>query len=244
MKSAYLEYKSDLKELATAYTAITLSDAFINILHKRADEKVLKEWKLDQFLARVIKIYPDRYVRELFLVKSVTLLEEYLKKRLLEEFHRNETSVKNFLSGYLTERKLTINDVISGPKKLAISFLDDIIFHNLPKVEKIYFLTFKLDLKNLCDFKRLMIIVKMRHVIVHEGGKKRGSREKVKTHSLQTCIDEINKLVENIEFSLKKGRPKRVVKTIKIDGWDKLLFQESTQDIVDYEHEKFRGIHY
>lgn len=212
-----------------------MSDAFINILNHKADKEVLTKLQLDRFLSYVIKIYPDRYVKNLFLVRLVTLLEEYLKNRLLEEFNKNETSVTNFLTGYFTDRKLTVKDVLDGPQKLAISFLDDILFHNLPKVEKVYSLTFKLDIKKLCNFKLLMTIVKMRHLIVHEGAKEEKSRQKLQTHSLQTCLDEINKLIENIEFSIKNGRPKKTVKRINVDGWGKQFFQENSQDIIDYE---------
>ena len=37
-KTAYLEYKSDLNDLVTAYKGIKLSDAFINILHRKSDQ--------------------------------------------------------------------------------------------------------------------------------------------------------------------------------------------------------------
>lgn len=235
MRNAYLEYKTDLDEFVAAYRGIRLSDAFINILNHKADKEVLTKLQLDRFLSHVIKVYPDRYVKNLFLVRLVTLLEEYLKSRLLEELNKSETAVTNFLTGYITDRKLTVKDVLDGPQKLAISFLDDILFHNLPKVEKIYSLTFKLDIKKLCDFKLLMTIVKMRHLIVHEGAKEGKSRQKLQTHSLQTCLDEINRLIENIEFSIKNGRPKKTIKRINVDGWGKPIFRENTQDIIDYE---------
>jgi hypothetical protein len=198
VKGAYFEYKSDLNDLIAAYRGIRLSDAFVNILNRKADKAILQSLGLDQFLALVIMRYPDRYVKDLFLVRLITLLEEYLKNRLVEEFLKNSNSVNQFLKGFITDRKLNINDVLDGPQKLALSFLDDILFHNLPKVEKIYSLTFKIDIKKLCDFKRLIVIVKMRHLIVHEGAKEAKSREKLQTHSLQTCLDEINKLIENI----------------------------------------------
>ncbi|MBO9682307.1 MAG: hypothetical protein J7502_06515, partial [Flavisolibacter sp.] len=86
-----------MNEFVAAYRGIRLSDAFINILNHKADKEVLKKLKLDRFLSHVIKIYPDRYVKNLFLVRLVTLLEEYLKNRLLEEFSENETAVTNFL---------------------------------------------------------------------------------------------------------------------------------------------------
>jgi hypothetical protein len=72
-------------------------------------------------------------------------------------------------------------------------------------------------------------------LIVHEGAKESKSKQKLQTHSLQTCLDEINKIVENIEFSIKNDRPKKTIKRINVDSWGKQLFQENTQEIIDYE---------
>lgn len=240
MRNAFLEYKSDLKELVAAYKVIRLSDAFINILPAKIDQTILRDKKLDKILADIVKVYPDKYIKDLFIVKLITLLEQYLKKRLTQEFNANEASVRNFLLKYNSERKLGVNDVIEGPQKLAISYLDDILFHNLPKVERIYFLTFNFDIKKFCDFKRLITIVKMRHLIVHDGGKDK-SNKKIETHRIQTCLDEVDKLIENIEYSIIKGRPKKVIKRIEIDNYGSSHLDENLQALLDYEMIKVFG---
>lgn len=234
MINAFLEYKVDLKFFIESYQAIRLSDAFVNIVNSKIDEETLKRYKLNILLKKVIKIYPDKYIKDLFLVRLVTLLEEYLKNRLIEEFSKNEVTVKNFLLSFNSDRKLTAQDVINGPKLLAIGYLDEILFHNMPKVERVYNSAFKFDIKKLCDFKRIVVITKMRHLIVHNGGKTK-TNEKIQTHSLQTCIDEINKLIENIEFYIKNGRPKKSIKKVYIDAFGKDLMQDNLQDLVDYE---------
>ena len=234
MISAYEEYKRDLKNLISAYKGVRLNDAFINILDIKIDKSILAKLKLDSFISQLIKTYPYQYLNDLFFVRLVTLLEEYLKNRLIQEFDENETSIKNFLLNYTTDRKLTSIDVVNGPKILATSFLDDITFHNMPKVERVYYATFKFDIKKFCDFKRLVIIVKLRHILVHNGGKTK-SKEKLITYSLQTCLDEINRLIENIEFCIKNGRPKKIVKRIDIENYGRSIYSENKQDLIDYE---------
>ena len=55
MRTAYIEYKTDLNEFVVAYRGIRLSDAFINILNHKADKEAIIKLQLDHFLSRVAK---------------------------------------------------------------------------------------------------------------------------------------------------------------------------------------------
>lgn len=234
ISTAIIEYRNSLKEFLDAYVGIKRSDAFINILNAKIDKKILSKHKLDILLSSLANVYPDRYIDELFLVRLVTLLEEFLKNKLIEEFSNNEEYIIRFLNKYNTDRRILIKDVIAGPRKLALDYLDEVIFHNLPKVEKIYLIALSIDIKELCNFKTLMLMVKIRHLIVHTRGKFKAN-EKLNSLSFQLFINQVNQLVENIEYVLKNGRIKKRHNRIKIQYRGKEGNLIDMQDLINYE---------
>jgi hypothetical protein len=241
LKSSITEYRRDLKEYLTAYTGLQRSDAFINILATKIDKEILKELKLDSLLNDVVRKYPDVYIDNLFLVNLVTILEEFLKNRLVEEFEINQKAVTNFLLKYNVDKKLTTTDTINGPKKFAIELLNKVLFHNLAKVARIYLMSLDIDIIKLCDFKTLNLVVKLRHIIVHDGGKLKGEKLKLNHNHLLNYINEVNKFVENIDFFINNGRPKQRHRDIHLEIARQNKSLIHYQDAIDYRVEK-RGL--
>jgi len=234
--SAIKNYRVHFEKMVTAINAIENSDLIVNVLAKKLDDKNLKE-----ILKNVTKKYPDQYVQSLFLINAITLLEVYLKDRIIEEFNNNSNAVDRFLHNYDCIGKITVDDIINGPVSFAIKSLEGIIFHNLPKVEKIYAPIFDMDLKNMADYKLLNLSVRYRHSFVHENGKLKGKIIRFGNRDLQNILNEITIFVENIDFFIIHKRKK----ARHLDYYRKFRIKERlfhSQDHISYEYEKFGGI--
>jgi hypothetical protein len=125
---------------------------------------------INEILDEIIKAEDKELIYNLFFVNLVTILEVYLKDRVLEELNKNPSKIEKFLKEYKFDRKITVEDVLIGPKALTDDLLNDIVFHNIKKVDTIYKIVVGLSVTQFCDYENLDFIVTAGHKIVHRGG--------------------------------------------------------------------------
>lgn len=188
-------FRDNIDNLLYADFAIGQYKILTTIVKNTIDDKSINE-----ILDEIIKAEDKELIYNLYYVNLVTMLEVYLKDRMLEELTKNPDTVEKFLKEYKSDRKITIEDVLAGPNDFLYDLLNDIVFHNIKKVDTIYKIIFGFNIIQFSDFKKLDFIVRVRHEIVHRGGNINGKKIRVTPIGFQMACQEITRFVEGIDY--------------------------------------------
>ena len=141
----------------------------------------------------------------------ISSMEAYLSDRLIQKVLSSEEAKRQFVENFkdFKEVKISISDIYENMEKLESQIkksLRDIIYHNLPRVKKIYKSTLNIDLGDISD---LMKCVSIRHDIVHRNGKdKNGNIHDIKRENVVTLADRVTRFIRSIEFQFVPKNPK------------------------------------
>lgn len=140
-----------------------------------------------------------KVMNRLLYANIITAMETYLSDALIETTFNSSELINNFSSSNeeTVKRKISINDALKGKKYILDIINEDmrsILYHNIPKVKKIYKFTLAIDFH--LEAEKLMKFVDVRHDIVHRNGKNK-AREEIEI-SKEDIDDVINKVVEFI----------------------------------------------
>ena len=192
---AIRQFRENIESLLSVDFTIGSYKAFVEIVKNTKEDQELKE-----VLDKIIQADDKEVIYNLLYVNLVTILEVYLKDRVLEELNNNPNKIETFLNEYKFDRKMTIEDVLAGPKVLIETFLNNIVFHNIKKVDSIYQAIFLFNIIQFCDYKRLDFIIKSRHEIVHNGGHVNNKKIRVTPVGFVYSCLEISHFVEGIDY--------------------------------------------
>ncbi len=133
---------------------------------------------------------------------AVTAMEAYLSGTLIEKVKQNEKYLLNAAQKIedIKDEKMTLYEAVKSPdqaKKRILEKLYEFMYHNLPKIKRIYETVFEIKIDY--SLKDLMTIVRRRHDIVHRNGKNKDGVEIVLiAATVEQDIDVISSFVKKI----------------------------------------------
>ena len=170
-----------------------------SIIHKHFVEE-LKELKKVEEATSDARTY---LIKRMTYAYAVTLLEAFLGDTVKSLVSENEAFFTNSLE--ITELKkaryslafLAANQL--DPKGLAIKELSDILYHNIPKVKRIFETILGTTIE--IDVSELVKITKVRHDIVHRNGKtKEGEHINLSREDMVSMITNIESFSNELQI--------------------------------------------
>lgn len=222
LSESLARFRDNINDLVDVDFAIYQYDALARIVKNTV--KVNKE--IGEILDELGRSERKELPYKLFFVYLVTALEVYLKDRIEEEFEKNSESVVRFLRGFRPRKKISIDDVYAGPKAYALSLLDSVSFHNLKQVDALYKIVFGFDIIPLGDYKNLAFIVRVRHDIIHRGGRVKGKTIRVLPGGFVFWCQKVSNFVEAIDYYCRFGKKRKRFPRLYMrydKEWDRLL---------------------
>ncbi|HEY9694417.1 MAG TPA: HEPN domain-containing protein [Oculatellaceae cyanobacterium] len=158
---------------------------------------------------------PDQKAKETLkrhiYVGVITCIETYLS----DAFINTVLSHKDYLISFFTsfkdfkEQKIGMNelfDVASNAEKIAKKAMLEVLYHNLPKVSKMYESTFNVVFPNFSEIQKA---VSIRHDLVHRNGKtKEGRQIVIDDMIVDDIISKVESFISEIDQRLKdKDKP-------------------------------------
>ncbi|MBU3177643.1 hypothetical protein KPL47_15015 [Clostridium estertheticum] len=152
----------------------------------------------------------------------ITAMETYLGDAFINTTFKSDEFITNFANNYedTKNRKLSVGEALKGEKYLFNIITDDmqnILYHNLPKVKNIYKFTLGVDFPK--DTGKLMENMSIRHDIIHRNGKNKHNDEiqlaKVDIIELKDKIgDFITSVDSTLNFIVRNKSEEDVMKPI------------------------------
>lgn len=215
-------FRDNINDLMDINFAIYQYDALARIVKNTV--KVSKE--IGEILDELAKSRRKELPYKLFFVYLVTALEVYLKDRIEEEFEKNPESIRRFLRGFRPRKKISVDDVYVGPKAYALSLLESVSFHNLKRVDALYKTVFGFDIIPLGDYRYLDFIIRVRHDIIHRGGRVKGKTIRVLPGGFTFRCQKVSNFVEGIDYYCRFGKKRKRFPRLYMrydKEWDRLL---------------------
>ena len=135
----------------------------------------------------------------------ITCLEVYLSSALASNVFSKKEYYNRFVESYAPFQKSTIQiskvlETYSNMESIIKNELSSIVYHNIPKVSKIYNGVFGISFPPIDDICK---IISTRHDLVHRNGMdKAGNKIEISKAQLDDVFDKINIFVSSINSSL------------------------------------------
>jgi transcription elongation factor Elf1 len=184
------------------YEAISSNNLFFATFAREIENlKKLNEIKLDDYsLENTLK-------RQLY-IGVIASMETYLSDAFINTTLNSENFIKEFVKSFNKFKGISIklNELFEHYDKIKVTcrqFMLEVIYHNLPKVKKMYKGTLGVDLG---DIGILFKAVSTRHDLVHRNGKTKDGEEFVVNSEIinqlisdiSDFVDGVNKQIENL----------------------------------------------
>ena len=158
--------------------------------------------------------------------------EAYLSDTLISKVMRNEDYKRKFVENSLQMQKTKFSlsefyEIQAELDKMVVERLTEIIYHNLPVVEKLYKAVLNVEFQS---YGKLAKCVLIRHDIVHRNGKdKDGNPVNVTKEVVQTLAQNISDFIKNIEGQIYNNEhPEEETKTERV--LDEILGADNNKD--------------
>jgi nucleoside phosphorylase len=148
----------------------------------------------------------QRILKRQIFISAVTCLETYLSDAFINTVLSKEKYLKSFFRSFkdFNDKKFGLNEIFDyfdKAEEIAKKAMLEVIFHNLPKVGKMYSSTFDIVFP---DFSELQRDIATRHDLVHRNGKtKEGKEISVDEEAVNDVISRIKKFVNELDQKLK-----------------------------------------
>lgn len=148
----------------------------------------------------------NQYFYRLFFVHSITLLESFLSGYFISKLNSNEKAFQTFVkeNSDFKQEKFSLNEVFdhyNQIKRRVGQYLTETLWHNLPKVKKIYEITFKIKFPE--NLELLYKAIPIRHDLVHRNGKcKDGTDVVINAKEIDELLDEVRRVCCEISKEL------------------------------------------
>lgn len=149
----------------------------------------------------------NKTLRRHLYVGVIACLETYLSDAFINTVLSNETYLKSFFRSFkdFKEQKLGMNELLdsaSKAKEIAKKEMSEVIYHNLPKVSKMYEGTLNIEFP---QFSEIQKAVSIRHDLVHRNGKKKDGLEiNIDSRSVEDIISKVETFISEIDQKLKE----------------------------------------
>lgn len=193
-----LIFRSNMEELLGNLIALKHYEILSLQCKRNLNSGLLKDKQ--KLLEPITSFEKENYLKNSLFVHLISSLEVYLQDRLIEELEKSDQLLHKFILEYKFQRKLTGEDLIKGPQKVAIELIDSIVFHNLKLVNSLYKIVLGFDIIKLMKHDLIWTAIKIRHKIVHRAGLIDDKKIFVAFDGLFKTINAISKWVENIDY--------------------------------------------
>jgi hypothetical protein len=140
-------------------------------------------------------------------VGVIACLETYLSDAFINTVLSNEKYLRAFFTSFkdFREQKLPLNelfDLASKKEEIAKKTMLEVIYHNLPKVSKMYEATLNIEFP---QFSEIQKAVSIRHDLVHRNGKnKDGIESSINSIMVDDIISKVESFINEIDQKLKE----------------------------------------
>ncbi len=247
ISNALKTFNGSIDNILFLHKSSQISLPLIKILNSRKD--IPKEPKriINNLVENSIK--QEAFLRNSLFLNLVISMESYLKEKVVEELKSNPDALYKFLQGYEKGRKISIEDIYLGPLKFALSILENMSFHNLGKINKIYELVFGISLLKFCKKKNLDLFVKIRHLLVHNNGKVKDKTLFIRDTTFILAFDSVVELIQGFDYYERYGQKRKKFSRIwksyddssKLHNWKeyKLNSLQSIFDKIEKRNENY-----
>lgn len=145
----------------------------------------------------------EQHMYNMLFVNVITNLEAFLSDAFIGTVLRDKQLLKDFVhfNPDFSHRKFTLNEIferIDNIEKDVKNYLMELIWHNLAKVQKMYYSVLHIDFPE--DMNIIYNGIAKRHDIVHRNGKtKSGKIVSITRDELIMLMDEVNSFAETID---------------------------------------------
>lgn len=202
-------FEENLNNLLQIIFALNCSGVFVEISKEKLYQDVGEPEKIIQVMNEIIDSYDNETITYILFSHIITIMEVYLKDRIIEEFQEKPEKIVEFISNYHLNRKITKEDVLLGPDGFATSILDDIIFHQMTKVQKVYEIVFGFDILQFIDYKSLESFITLRHEIVHRGNKDKFKKMGLSKTKVVVYLGVINQFILSVDYYIAHGKKRK-----------------------------------
>jgi uncharacterized protein (TIGR02646 family) len=148
-------------------------------------------------------INAERYMSSMIYANIITALETYLCDRFISIVQSNKDHLLCFVENFkdFKSQKITLSEIFKEFETIeekSYEAMKDVLYHNLPKVSGIYCSSLNIEFPDYVD---VFKAVKIRHDLVHRGGKtKSGEHHQISKES----VSELLIIVKNFYSSLEQ----------------------------------------
>jgi len=145
----------------------------------------------------------EQHMYNMLFVNVITILETFLSDAFIGTVLKDKQLLRDFvrLNPDFSERKFTLNEIFDrfdNIEKEVKSYLLELIWHNLAKVQKMYSSVLHIDFPK--DMNLIYKAIAIRHDIVHRNGKTKSGKPVTISHDdLLNIMDEVNAFAETID---------------------------------------------
>lgn len=164
--------------------------------------KIILEIKNEEYII-------DQSLNRLIYTGVITSLETYLNEVFILIVFHSERTLERFVSGYepYQKERLSLHEIIVKYNTLEIRVredLDNFIYHNIPKLIRIFNL-FDFELEKFNKLKDISQNIQKRHNLIHRSGLDESDNFKeVSKIEVETLINNSNLFVEYIDEKIEK----------------------------------------
>ena len=145
----------------------------------------------------------EQHMNKMLFVNVITVLETFLSDAFIGTILKDKGLLKDFvrLNPDFSERKFILNEIfekIENIEKDVTTYLLELMWHNLAKVQQMYSSVLHIDFPK--DMKVIYKGIATRHDIVHRNGKtKSGKAVTITREELIKLMDEVNSFAETVD---------------------------------------------
>ncbi|WP_337983750.1 HNH endonuclease [Lysinibacillus sp. C5.1] len=137
----------------------------------------------------------------------ITSLETYLSDAFINTVINNKKYIRRLVETdpEFKKRKLEFSEIFKSVeeiKETVLSYLLDIIYHNIGKVQKIYGSVLQIEFPS--DLSNISKAIKIRHDLVHRNGKQKdGNINDINREAVLKCAEDVYSFVKHIDEKLR-----------------------------------------
>ncbi|MEG5066598.1 hypothetical protein QUB33_23565 [Microcoleus sp. B3-A4] len=194
------EIEEDYTDKDQLEAILSNTDFYLTFLDEIASLRVLNKLRGPNDKA-------NKTLRRHLYVGVIACLETYLSDAFINTVLSNENYLRSFFTSFkdFREQKVGMNELLDSASKaeeIAKKAMLEVIYHNLPKVSKMYEATLNIEFPKFSEIQKA---VSIRHDLVHRNGKtKDGVESSIDSIMVDNVISQVESFISEIDQKLKE----------------------------------------
>ena len=202
--NSIINFRKEIEDILNTILANNRYQYTFLILKNKQKEFKIPDKVMDEFISPIENFEKRNFTFNYLFISVITILETYLKDRIVEELNNFPSKKKDLIKNYKIDRKLGVEDIIAGIDPIVEEIINGIIYHNFSKVSVLYKIVLKTKILEFIP-KSLWRYVKIRHDLVHRSGNIDSKKIMILEFRLLGVMSDISKWAENIDYYCRKG---------------------------------------